>query len=108
MLIDSPVIMSGVFQRCRHAQPDSGELLVLLNDILSVVDQQGKFLIEVPDGWVPEKWVKAVSADTQRGIEYMHAMKQETLDANSPEKRRVIAILRLVVQELQRLWAIDA
>ena len=108
VLIDSPIIMSGVFQRCRHAKPDSGELLALVNDILSIVDQQGKLLIDVPEGWVPDKWVKAVNADTQRGIEYMHAMKISDYDALSPEKRRVISLLQLLVRELQRLWATGA
>ena len=95
MLIDSPFIMSALFQRCRtsakrdmqndrvlgtSAMRDKsdkylGELLALATDILSVVDQQGKFLIDVPESWVPQRWVSAVRADTQRGIEYMQAMQ---------------------------------
>jgi hypothetical protein len=79
-----------------------------VSDILSVVEQQGKFLIDVPEGWVPEKWVNAVRADTQRGVDYMNTMKLSDYDVFSPEKRRQIALLRLLVRELQRLWAIGA
>jgi hypothetical protein len=83
-------------------------VLALVSDILSIVEQQGKFLIDVPEGWVPEKWVTAVRADTQRGVDYMNAMKLSDSDVLSPEKRREISLLRLLVRELQRLWAIGA
>ena len=108
MLIDSPTIMGGIFHRCRHARPDSGELLALLNDVLVIVEQQGKFLIDVPDGWVPDKWVKAVCADTRRGIEYMDAMNLRDHDTLSPNNRLLFSMVQLVVRELQRLWAINA
>jgi hypothetical protein len=80
--------------------------LTLASDILSVVDQQGKFLIDVPEGWVPHHWVSAVKADTQRGIEYMQAMQLSDYDVLTPEKRRQISLLQLLVRELQRLLAI--
>jgi hypothetical protein len=111
MLIDSPSILGATFQRCRllRGRADIGELLELVSDILSVVEQQGKFLIDVPEGWVPEKWVNAVRGDTQRGIDDMNAtMKLSDHDVLSAEKRRVISLLRLLVRELHRLWAIGA
>lgn len=85
-----------------------GEVLALVSDILDVAEQQGKLLIDVPEGWVPEKWVTAVRADTQRGIDYTNAMELSDSDVLSPEKRREIALLRLLVRELQRLWTIGA
>ena len=112
MLIDCPSILGATFQRCRwvkrHDKADTGEVLALVSDILSVVEQQGKFLIDVPEDWVPEKWVKTVRADTQRGMYYTNAMKLSDSDVLSPEKRREIALLRLLVRELHRLWAIGA
>ena len=108
MFIDSPVIMGGVFQRCRHARSDSGELLALLSDILTEVDKQGKLLIEVPDGLVPDKWVKAVGADTRRGIEYINAMELWEYDGLNPSNRPSLAIIQLLVKELQRLWSTEA
>lgn len=112
MLIDSPSILGAVFQRYRWVKrggrADLGELLALVSDILSVVEQQGKFLIDVPECWVPEKWVNAVRADTQRGVDYMNTMKLSDYDVFSAEKRRQIALFRLLVRELQRLWAIGA
>lgn len=111
MLIDSPSILGCTFQRCRllRGRADIGELLELVSDILSEVEQQGKFLIDVPEGWVPEKWVKAVRGDTQRGIDHIRTtMKLSDHDVLSAEKRRVISLLRLLVRELHRLWAIGA
>jgi len=108
MLIDSPYILAATFQRCRRAgsNPDTGEVLELVSDILRVVEQQGQFLIDVPEGWVPEKWLTAVRADTQRGLDYMTTTKVPDSDVLSPEKRRKVALLRLLVGELHRLWAI--
>jgi hypothetical protein len=110
MLIDSPTIMSCVFQRCRRAGvgPDDGceEVLALLSDVLREVDQQGKFLIEVPDGFVPDKWVTAVGADTRRGIEYMDVMNLGEHDALTPLKRPLFDLVRLVVNELKRWLAV--
>src|SRR5262249_4571493 len=80
----------------------------LVSDILSVVAQQGKLLIDVPEGWVPEKWVKAVRSDTQRGVDSMNTMELSDSDVLSPEKRREISLLQLLVGELQRLLAIGA
>ncbi len=112
MLIDSPSISGATFQRCRwvkrHDRADTGEVLALVSDILSVVEQQGKFLIDVPEGWVPEKWVKAVRGGTQRYVDYMNTMKLSDSDVLSPEQRREIALLRLLVRELQRLLGIGA
>lgn len=111
MLIHSPYILAATFQRCRRAvsnNADTGEVLVLVSDILRVVEQQGKFLIDVPEGWVPAKWLTAVRADTQRGLDYMTTMKLPDSDVLSPEKRRKVALLRLLVRELHRLWAIGA
>jgi len=113
VLIDSPTILGGVFQRCRWVKRQGnrttlGELLAFAYDILNVVEQQGKFLIEVPEGWVPHKWASAVKADTQRGIEYMQAMKLSDYDVLIPENRREIALLQLLLRELQRLLTIGA
>ena len=110
MLIDSPEIMRAIFQRCRtRAKVDArglGELLALASEILGEVDQQGKFLIDVPEDWLPHKWVSAVKADTQRGIERMQAMQVSGNDVLTPENRRQISLLQLLVRELQRLVAI--
>lgn len=113
MLIDSSEVLRTTFQRCRQARqrPDTenkdlGEVLALADAILSVVDQQGKFLIDVPEDWVPHKWLSAVQGDTQRGIQYMQAMKISNSDGLTPDKRRQILLLQLLVRELQRLWGI--
>jgi hypothetical protein len=47
-----------------------------------------------------------VKADTQRGIKYMQAKQVSDNDVLTPEKRRQIALLQLLVRELQRLLAI--
>src|SRR5215510_16126061 len=108
MLIDSPSVMHGTFQRCRHAQPDCGELLALLNKILDVVNQQGKLLVEVPDRVLPDKWVKAVHDDTQRAIAFMQEMKPQDYDALSPKNQSLFSLIQIGTRELQRLWAIGA
>jgi hypothetical protein len=55
MLIDSLIIIYRAFQRCRWVKRVSNrgetvELLAFVNDVLSVVEQQGKFLIDVSEG----------------------------------------------------------
>lgn len=74
MRIDSSAALGATFQRCRLARrrngsdKDLGEVLALADAILREVDRQGKVLIDVSEGWVPQKWVSAVQGDTQRGI----------------------------------------
>lgn len=109
MLIDSPEVMRAIFQRCRNRARISvrglDEVLGLGNEILRVVEHQGKFLIDVPEDALPQKWVSAVKADTQRAIEYRQAMQRSDYELLTPEHRRQIALLRLLVRELQRLVA---
>jgi hypothetical protein len=44
----------------------------------------------------------------QPGIDYTHTLKLSDYEVLSPAKRREIALLRLLVRELQRLLAIGA
>jgi len=107
MLIDSPSVMYGTFQRCRHASPDSTELLALLNDVLEVVSQQGRFLVEVPDQHIPDKWLKAVRDDTERAITDLRDMEQGR-DELSSQNQSLFSLLKEGTRELRRLWAMDA
>lgn len=110
MRIDSSAVLGATFQRCRWVRrrhghdKDLGEVLALVDAILSEVDQQGTVLIDVPEGWVPQKWVSAVQGDTQRNMKYRQAMQPSDNDVRMPEKRRQILLLQLLVRELQRLW----
>ena len=108
MLIDSPSVIYGTFQRCRHVKPDCGELLVLLNSILEAVSQQGSLLVEVPDQHIPAEWVKAVHEDTQRAIAYKQDKNQQVHDSLSPENQSLFALIRIGTRELQRLWAAES
>lgn len=110
MLIDSVEVLRATFQRCRQTlrhnpdDEDLGEVLELASLILSAVDHQGRFVIDVPEGFVPHKWISAVQGDTQRGIKYMQAMQLSGCDELTPEKRRQTSLLQLLVRELERLW----
>ena len=108
MEIDSPSLMYGTFQRCSHARPDCDELLTLLSSILVVVNQQQRFLVEVPDHLVPDKWVKAVHDDTQRASLYVRSLKQEVRDDLSARNQALFSLIEVGTRELQRLWAIQA
>ncbi len=111
MLIDSAEVLRATFQRCRQTRgkpddKDLGEILAVLEAILSVVDHQERFVIDVPESWVPNKWGSAVTGDTQRGLQSWQALKISDREAFTPQKRRQVALLHLLVRELQRLWRI--
>lgn len=100
--------MHGTFQQCQHARPACGELLVLLSNILDVVKQQRRFLVEVPDAIVPDKWIKAVRDDTERAILYTRGLKQAVRDDLSPRNQALFSLIDVGTRELQRLWAVQA
>lgn len=108
MVIDSPSVMYGTFQRCRHFKPDCSELLELLNNILEAVSQQRRFLAEVPEQLVPDKWKKALHDDTERAIRYIHERGLKDHDALLSKSVPVFSLLQIGTRELQRLWAIQA
>jgi len=100
-------MMYGTFHRCRHAKPDCGELLELLNNILEAVSQQGRLLVEVSDQHIPDKWIKAVQDDTRRAIAHMEDMKLRDHDALSTQNQSLLALMQTGARELCRLWTTD-
>jgi hypothetical protein len=100
--------MYGVFQQCRHGRTDCGELLTLLGSILVYVNRQQRFLVEVPDYLVPDKWVKAVRDDTERAISYMRNRNQEVRDDLSARNQVMFSLIEVGTRELHRLCAVQA